>query len=239
MTKSQDDLWPRVEAKLGEAQTVLADMSRCLQGPERTHVAVVLEASGAIVGHDWQSSFYSLGDSFLAKARSVAWIIEACFGNDSRGSAEMRAWWQGLSPDEQRRRTAFSEQFRADKKAFSDHPLTTERNVSEHRLGSPNIEGKVHGPFGQVHTANPTSRIPDAESRPLEPNISDDAALQWAATLPAQPVRARPEQFTIGGKPLFSECQNYLALARELANKARSVAGSVHANTPFTIPPSS
>jgi hypothetical protein len=214
-------------------------MSRCLQGPERTHMAVVLEASGAIVGHDWQSSFYSLVDSFLTKARSVAWIIEACFGDDHRGSAEMRVWWQGLSPDEQRRRTDFSDQFRADKKAFSDHPLTTERNVSEHRLGSPNIEGKVHGPFGQIHAANPTSRIPDAESRPLEPSLSDDTALQWAATLPAQPVRPRPEQFTIGGKPLFPECQNYLALARELVSKAHAIARSVHGNNYLTIPPSS
>jgi hypothetical protein len=49
--------------------------------------------------------------------------------------------------------------------AFRKHYLTNERNMSEHRLGFPNVEGEVIGPFGEVHTASPVKRIPTAESR--------------------------------------------------------------------------
>ena len=187
-TAMHDHLWAGVDRKLEQARSNFADMDKSLQPPERTHMTVVLESTGAIVGKDWQSSFYSQVDNFLIAARSVPSIIEACFGKDL-GSPEMRDWWDSRSADERRRREDFSAQFRADKQAFRKHYLTTERNVTEHRLGYTNIEGKVVGAFGQVHTATPVNRIPDAESRPLEANINNDPALQWAATLPAQPIR--------------------------------------------------
>src|SRR5207247_7874094 len=124
---------------------------------------------------------------FLAEVRSVPSIIEACFGKDL-GSREMKNWWNGdLTLDEQKRREAFSTKFQAERKAIDGHPLTTERNVSEHRLGIPEIEGEVVGPFGAVHTATPTNRIPAAECRPLDPNIANDSGAQWAATLTSQP----------------------------------------------------
>jgi hypothetical protein len=233
-----DHLWAGVGRKLEEAHSILADMPKSLQPPERTHMTVVLESAGAILGSDWQSSFYSLVGTFLAKVRSAPSIIEACFGAD-RVSQQMKDWWDRLPPDEQRRRQAFSAQFRADREVFRNHYLTTERDVTEHRLGFPNIEGKVGGPFGQVHTATPINRIPDAESRPLEPDIGNDQALQWAATLPPRPVQPRWDQFTINGKPLFPECQDYLTLAQQLVEKARAISQSVHGANHLTTPPSS
>jgi hypothetical protein len=116
-------------------------------------------------GPDWQGMIWQLVSRFLAEVRSVPPIIEACFGKDLK-SREMKNWWNDdLTLDEQQRRETFSDQFRADRKVIDDHALTTERNVAEHRLGIPEIEGKVVGPFGAVHTATPTNRIPDAECR--------------------------------------------------------------------------
>jgi hypothetical protein len=234
-----DHLWAGIDRKLEEAASIFAEMAKSLQPPERTHMSVVLESSSAVLGSNWQSSFYSLVGTFLAKVRSVPSIIEACFGADLV-SPPMRDWWDHrLPPDEQQRRQAFSAQFEADRKAFRDHYLTTERDVSEHRLGFPDIEGKVVGPFEQVHTATPLNRIPDAESRPLEPNINNDPALQWAATLPPRPVQPRWDQFTIAGKPLFPECRDYLNYAGQLAAKARTISQSVHGTHHLTRPPSS
>ena len=237
-TAMHDHLWAGVDRKLEKARSDLADMAKSLRPPERTHMTVVLESTGAIVGKDWQSSFYSQVDNFLIAVRSVPSIIEACFGADRVGPV-MTAWWDGLPPDEQQRREDFSAQFRADKQAFRKHHLTTERDVTEHRLGYTNIEGKVVGPFGQVHTATPVNRILDAESRPLEPNIGNDPALQWAATLPTRPVQPQRDQFTIGGKPLFPECEAYLGLAQQLADKARAISQSVHDAHHLSRPPSS
>jgi hypothetical protein len=67
----------------------------------------------------------------------------------------MEKWFAGLPPEEQQRRQVFSDQFRADREAFRQHFLTPERDVTEHRLGYPNIEGKVVGPYGHVHIATP------------------------------------------------------------------------------------
>jgi hypothetical protein len=164
-------------------------------------------------------------------------IIETSFGYDR--SLQMKSWWESLPPGEQRRRTDISTKFQTHRAAIDHHPLTTERNIAEHR-GIPEIEGKVVGPFGNIHTATPTNRIPIAEPRPLDPNIANDPGAQWAATLPSQPIRPRPEQFTItrDKKPLFPECEAYLALAEKSAMQARAISQSVHGANNLTSPPS-
>lgn len=81
-TAMHDHLWAGVDRKLEKARSDLADMAKSLRPPERTHMTVVLESTGAIVGKDWQSSFYSHVDNFLIAVRSVPSIIEACFGAD-------------------------------------------------------------------------------------------------------------------------------------------------------------
>jgi hypothetical protein len=236
--ENMHDLWIGVDQKLRDAQLSFEEMGRSIQPPERTAINVVLESAGAIVDTRWQDKFYGRVATFLVKARSVPEVIESCFGADC-GSSAMKNWFNGLLPAEQTRRRAFSDQFRADREGFHRHNLTTERNVSEHRLGFASIEGKVIGPFGKVHTATPFQQIPTAESRPLEADIGNDPALQWAATLPPRPVQPRWDQFTIGGKPLFSECRDYLTLCQQLVEKARGISQRVHGAESLTSPPTS
>jgi hypothetical protein len=233
-----DHLWRGVNGKIEEAHRSLREMGRLLDPPEQTHWNVALESAGAVLDTRWQDNLYAHVGTFLAKVRSVPSIIEACFGID-RGSRQMRDWLDGLPPDERLRRQTFSDQFRADKEAFRKHHLTTERDVSEHRLGFPNVEGRVVGPFGQVHIAGPDRRIPTAEPRPLEANINNDPALQWAATLPPRPVRPHWDQFTIAGKPLFPECRAYLQLASDLCGRAQKICDAVHGGQPLSTPPTS
>jgi hypothetical protein len=233
-----EHLWAGVGRKLQDAQLAFGEMTRSLQPPERTPIYAALQSTGAIVDTRWQEKFYAHLDSFLAKVRSVPEVIESCFGAD-RGSRLMRDWLGGLSLAEQTRRQTFSNEFRADREAFRQHGLTNERNVSEHRLGFPSVEGKVIGPFGDVHTASPVKPIPTAESRPLEADIGKDPALMWAATQSPQAIQPRWDQFTIGGKPLFAECRAYLTVAQQLADKARGISQRVHGTATLTAPPSS
>jgi hypothetical protein len=232
-----DHQWAAVDRKLEEAQQCYEEMGRSLAPPESTHMNVALQAAGVILDTRWQDSFYRHVGTFLHKVRSVPSIIEARFGADC--SRPMKRWFDSLPPDERRRRQTFSDQFRGDREAFRQHPLTNERDVTEHRLGFPNIEGKIDGPFGKVHTASPTSRIPTAECRPLEPNINNDPALQWAATLPPRPIQPRWDQFTINGRPLFAECQAYLQLARDVRERAGKICDVVHGGKALSTPPSS
>jgi hypothetical protein len=186
-------------------------------------------------------AFYSGVSTFLEKVRSVSSIIEACFGKDL-GHPRMKTWFNALSEDEQRRRKEFSNQFKEEekKKSFDEHYLTNERNVSKHRLGFADIKAEVVGPSGTKYTATPDTRIPSAEMRPLEPNINEDPALQWAATQPPRPIPPPQwDQWKIGEKPLFSECQNYLALAQEVAQKARVISDRVHETNTLETPPAS
>jgi hypothetical protein len=239
MTTTQDDLWLGIDLKLQAAQGTLADMRKALRLAPPTALTVAQESGGAISGGpDWQSNFWPLVNRFLAEVRSVPAIIEACFGKDL-GSREMRIWWAGLDPGEQKRREAFSNMFRAERAAIDSHSLTPQRNVSEHRRGIVEMEAKVIGPFGNVHTATPTQRIMDAECRPLEPDIANNPGALWAATQPSPPIRPKPEQFTITNakKPLFQECEAYLALAENVVRKARTIASSEHGGNPLTEPP--
>jgi hypothetical protein len=109
--------------------------------------------------------------------------------------------------------------------------------VSDHRLGFASIEGHVVGPFGKIHIATPNNRIPIAESRDPEPNPGNDPALLWAGTLPPRPVESKSGQFTIAGKPLFPECEQYLEQARSLRAQACQMSVSVHGAEPLTTPP--
>jgi hypothetical protein len=232
-------LWEGVDLKLQAARTTVEEMRKVLQPAPKTAWTIVQESTGAIVGGpDWQSKFWPLVNRFLAEVRSVPAIIEACFGKDD-GSREMKSWWKGLAPDEQQRRQAFSALFQPERKTIDLHALTPQRNISEHRRGIVEMEANVVGPFGAVHRATPTNRILDAECRPLDPNINNDQGAQWAATQPSQPIRPTPEQFTITSakKPLFPECEAYLALAEQVVAKARAISASEHGTKSLTMPP--
>jgi hypothetical protein len=231
---AHDPLWAGIDRKLEDAQFYLDEMARSLQPPERTPMTVVQQSTGAIIGTRWQESFYAHVDTFLAKARSIPEIIESCFGADR--VLKQTGWFGRLTVDEQTRRKKFSKRFCKARGKFSKHHLTNERNTSEHRLGYSGVEGKVIGPFGEVHAASPVKRVPTAESRRFDnPADEPDLPLGWLHT--PQPVQPRWDQFTINGKPLFSECREYLQLARDLRDQAHTLGQQVHGSDTVTPPP--
>jgi hypothetical protein len=147
---------------------------------------VAQQSTGAIIDTRWQESFYAHVDTFLTKARSVPEIIESCFGADR--VLMQTEWFRKRPVDEQTRRKKFSKRFRKARGKFSKHHLTNERNISEHRLGYPGVEGKVIGPFGEVHTASPVKSVPTAESRRFD-NPADEPDLPMAWLHTPQPVQ--------------------------------------------------
>ena len=177
-------------------------MGQMIQPPLTPLNAAQFNLGLSTMDDSWKRSFSSEVSTFLSKARSAPSIVEACFGADC-ANKRMQDWFTGLAADEQSRRREFSKQFQPDQKAFRKHYLTTERDVSEHRLGYPNIETKLDAPLPS----------------PLRP--------------------PRQDQFTIAGKPLFSECHEYLLLAQQLVNKARTISESVHGDKTLSAPPSS
>jgi hypothetical protein len=229
--------WLGVDGRIREAERSYREMGRSISPPDHTWENVALVAAGVDVNRPWQDTFYEHISTFLAKVRSVPSIIEASFGKDL-GSRQMKNWWNTLSADEWQRRETFSRRFVADRDTFNKHYLTNERNASEHRLGFPNVEARVVGPFGKEYIARPDRRIPTSECRPLEPNINNDPALMWAATLPPRPIDPpRWDQWTICGKPLFPECQTYLQLAHVIRDRAQVICDAVHGGKHLSKPP--
>jgi hypothetical protein len=223
-----EHLWAGADLKVEYARFFLQEMSRSLQPPERTRSIAAQESSGNL----WQRSFYPNLDAFLAMARSVAEIIQCCFGEDR--SLPMKEWFNVLSCSERANRKAFSRQFRADRDEFSRRSLSTARNISFHRTGFPSVEVAITGRFGVVHTGSPVKRVPNAESRNNTGDHPD--ALLWAATQAPNAVRPVWSDFTIDGKPLYDECQDYLALAEQLVVQARAIAQRIHGTDSLTAP---
>jgi hypothetical protein len=231
-----EHLWRGVDVRIRDAEDSYREMRASLAPPRQ---AGRLIAAGVVPDTRWQDNLDRHVKTFLSSVRSIPWIIEACFGKDL-GSPEMKDWWKRLPPEEQQRRKTFSAKFRSDRETLDRHHLTNERNVSEHRLGYPNIEAKVVGPSGTEHIARPGVRIPAAEPRPLEANIDDDPAKQWAATEPPRPINPpRPDQYTIDGKPLFPECEAYLQLARDIRVRAQVICDAEHGGKHLSTPPAS
>jgi hypothetical protein len=227
----KDDLWAGVGLKLRHAEFFLHEMSRSLQPPPMN---AVQQSAGTTIDTGWQQSFYAYLDAFLAMARSIPEIIQSCFGEDR--SKPMAAWFDALDDAEKERRRAFSSQFEPAYKCFREHPLSKARNIGFHRTGYSPAEVRIAGRFGVEHIGSAIEPVPAAESRPLG-HIGDDPALQWAATQPPLPVRPMWSDFTIDGKPLFTECRAYLTVAETLAAQARSHCQRMHGSNSLTPPP--
>jgi hypothetical protein len=225
-----EDLWAGVVLKLEYASYFLEKMSRSLQPSAG---AATLEAAGAVAEHPWERSFYPSLDAFLAMTRSIPEIIQCCFGEDR--SSAMAKWFNALPAPEKTRRQAFSAEFKSCYDEFREHPLSVARNVSLHRRGYPDVEVSITGRFGVVHIGGAAKRVPGAESRETGETGNDPAA-QWAATQPPLPIRPRRSEFTIGSKPLFEECQAYLALAQQLFEQARNISQRVHRTESLSTP---
>jgi hypothetical protein len=232
-----ENLWAGVELKVEHAGFFLRQLQAVLDRP-RDRRAATLEAAGAIVETQWQTAFYANLDAFLVMARCLPEVINCCFGKDV-ANKEMKNWFAELSPDEQKRRSAFANAFQTIYDAFRNLPLSKARNVSFHRTGYPTgVEVHIHGMFGLSYTGSPVERVPTAESRPRGPGDDpNDPAVMWASTLPPMAVRPMWSDFQIDGKPLFPECGTYHQQVRDLVAQARAIDDRVHGAHVLTAPP--
>jgi hypothetical protein len=222
------DLWAGINLKIDNASFHLEAMGRVLEPPEQTHMNVVQESSGAIIGGNWHRAFYAHLDAFLSAARSVPELIRCCFGVDYHYL--MKAWFDSLDANEKTRRHEFDDKFKAAYGDFRSLPLGTARHISEHRTGFPPVTATVSGRFGITYTGGPIKRIPTSELRDMPPELG------WMAKSIA--VRPTWSDFDIDGKPLFDTCRNYLARAGDLFARARALADEVHGTSKLTWPPS-
>ncbi len=189
---------------------------------------VALQSSGAYIETDWQRHLYAHFDAFLPCTRSVADIVNCCFGHDS--NRRLESWFKSLSIGEQTRRKEFTKQFQAERKNFDNHLLTKVRNVTVHRAGHPPIEVAFTGFWGVRYESNPTVRLSMNEVKP-----PDGSNMGWLNQ--SMPLRPKWEDFQIGGKNLFSACNEYIQDAKDLVNKARNIASIVHGLNPLSNPP--
>jgi hypothetical protein len=141
----------------------------------------------------------------------------------------MKEWYEARTTDERKRRSEFQEKFRLDYDDFRTLPLSTARNISEHRTGAVPVTVKVSGRFGIVYDGGPTKPIPTSETREMPPQLG------WLPSpMPVQPMWT---DFSIDGVPLFQTCRDYLDRACGLANRARVLAQEVHGESEITPPP--
>src|SRR5258708_426560 len=141
-----EKLWTGVGLKIEYARFHLQRMGQALEPPERTQWNVAIEASGAIIDTGWQRSFYAHFDAFLSATRSVAEIINCCFGVDEHRA--MKAWFDQLPAEEQVRRREFWKQFQVQYDRFCGSPLGAARRISEHRTGYAPVTVTISGMFG-------------------------------------------------------------------------------------------
>ena len=226
-----EQLWSGVDLKVEYASFHFSEMHRAVAYRQPTAHEIAMTASGnTIVGNDWQRRFYPQFDALLAAARSIPWIIEACFGADN-GHREMRDWLDRLDVDERARREKFSEEFRASPhyKTFNKHRHTRARNIILHRTGVAPLEIEISDFFGVVHEGSPVRRIPAATSHP------DNPEMPGSHGMPVEPWK--DGKFTVDGQPLFEQCADYLHVMQGLIDDARKIAARIHGKSPLSPPP--
>ena len=221
-------LWAGVEFKLANARFHLERMTRSLGPPENTCWSAALESSGAVIDTGWQRAFYAHLDAFLSASRSVAGVINCCFGRDT--NFRMKDWFDKLPKDEQERRGRFSRCFQLSCKCFANLPMSIARHISEHRTGYPNVTVAIPGMFGEMYTGSPTDWIPISET----PKIDDPDLAFLAKPRPPYPM---PDSFKMeDGSDLFGGCRAYVQHAQDLMTVARGIAERVHGNEDLTLP---
>jgi hypothetical protein len=229
------------------------------QSPERVGTYTI-EGMGTVISGSWHRPFYAHFDAFLSASRSVPEIIRCCFGVDTfiepdrrvsrirlsdktsrlrprqvvpkpaHGARIMKEWYEARTADERERRSEFQEKFKLDYDAFRTLPLSTARNISEHRTGAAPVTVKVTGRFGVVYDGGPTRPIPTSETREMPSGFG-------FLSNPPTPVQPTWADFNIDGAPLFETCRDYLDSARDLADRARALAQEVHGESEITRPP--
>jgi hypothetical protein len=224
-----EELWAGVDHKVGNAEFFIDAAERSLTPPTRSITA----GNPPYLPLQWERSFYANLDAFLVTARSVPEIINCCFGKDT-ATDEMKEWFRTLDDNERCWRDNFVKEYRKELKEFRKLLLSTQRNISFHRIGYPSINIKITGRYG-IHAGSPINSLPASETEPLVDRNTD--ALKWAATEPPPPVIPLANDFSIAGAPLFSECRAYLEKVKDLVIQARAIAECVHGAGTLTGPP--
>jgi len=220
-----EELWQGIETKLEYAGFHLVKMDRSIQPPERTGYSVALMTSGAIIGPNWQQSFYPHFDAFLSATRSVGQVINCCFGKDTHPALKPR--FSKLPVEEQKRRSEFQTQFGPHLEAFEKSLLCTARHISEHRVGYAPVTVATISLLGVKYEGSATKRIPDAEM----PRTNEGGPFVQSDPVIVLPMR---NNFYIDGKPLFPECHAYLQAAQALIAHGRTIAEQVHGTKELT-----
>ena len=87
---------------------------------------------------------------------------------------------------------------------------------------------------------NPASDGPrNAEIEAPRLKVAKLRVRAWPSPYAPKPRALQPHHsnFSIGGQPLFPECQNYLNSTQALVTGARAIAAGVHGTQPLTVPP--
>jgi hypothetical protein len=220
-------LWDGIAAKLDYAEFHLEKTFEALIPPRLSAHMAAIEASGDIIGHEWQRPFFAHFDAFLSATRSVPEIIRACFGED-RGHLDMRRWFDQLPDDEQTRRSQFSAEFSSALDGFRNMPLSKARNISDHRRGVAPVVGEIVGMFG-IYAVTATERAPTTEIREVEP--------EYGWLVKPRPIQPAWTDFYIGAEPLFDVSKAYLDSARSLRQMGLEIEKRVHSGKSLTDPP--
>jgi hypothetical protein len=163
----------------------------------------------------WLESLTAHLDAFLTCARSVPMVIGCLFGKDTMGDG-MEDWFKGLSTDEQDRRRDFKSKFQSVYQNFKDHDLTKARDISVHRGGTAPLTIRINR-FGVELRGTPT-----------EPIIFTDKT---------QFMRVGWQDIMFGEKNLFEQCREYLDLAKNAEQAARTIVSQVHGGSVLSSPP--
>jgi seryl-tRNA synthetase len=220
-------LWRGIDVKLDHAQFHFDKTSESLIRPRLDPHMAAIEASGAIVEHDWQRPFFAHFEAFLSAARSVPEIIRACFGFDP-GHSDMQEWLEGLPDDERNRRLQFNAEFSSALVGFRRLPLSKARAISDHRRGVAPVVGEIVGMFG-TYAVSPTERTPTSETRDVEPEYG------WLTT--PVPIRPTWTDFYVGTVRLFDASKDYLEAARNLRQTGFETAQRIHGGRRLAAPP--
>jgi hypothetical protein len=220
-------LWRGIDVKLDYAQFHFEKTFAALVRPRLDPHMAAIEASGAIVPHEWQRPFFAHFDAFLSATKSVPEIMRACFGKD-QGSVEMRRWFGELPADEKIRRSQFSAEFASALAGFRSMTLSKARNISDHRRGVAPVVGKIVGMFG-TYGVTATERAPTTEIREVEP--------EYGWLVKPRAIEPAWTDFYIGTEPLFEASKAYLEASRNLCTMGLEIEKRIHSGKSLTDPP--
>jgi hypothetical protein len=235
-------MWESIEFKLEEARFFLDQMSLDLVPPEHrsdatSQTRAIAAMPGTIVGHPWQRRFYFHLDAFLTAARSVPDIIMFQFGVDKVTTN----WVAGLPQPERQNRQHFADKFGPVREGVRQHQVSTVRNITVHREGTPHVEAELVDPWGNVHQGGPTVHVDDAVLAPAAAGLA-------AGEYPPVPLRPNWSHFKLivpsrsgspTSQPLQAALEDYLEAVQQAVAAARSIAQSVYGTMEprLTAPP--